>query len=131
MRFLQCTRSCDYSLSSRDRLLHIRCSQDFSIEQYRYSLSDILRCKLCELLRTLVTLLAPFAPHISEELWEALGETGSVCDAPWPTWNEEFLVEDTVKLGVAFNGKTRFDMEFAANADNNNVNGIVLFFFIL
>lgn len=85
-----------------------------------------LKCHNRELLRTLVTLLAPFAPHISEELWEALGETGSVCDAPWPTWNEEFLVEDTVKLGVAFNGKTRFDMEFAANADNKTIEEAVM-----
>jgi leucyl-tRNA synthetase len=78
------------------------------------------------LLKTLVILIAPFAPHIAEELWEALGEQGSVCDAKWPTWNEEYLVENTVKLGVAFNGKTRFDMEFAADADNDTIQKTVL-----
>ena len=110
-------------------------SQDIEEFSYNTSISAFmicvgemaqLKCHNRELLRTLVTLLAPFAPHISEELWEALGETGSVCDAPWPTWNEEFLVEDTVKLGVAFNGKTRFDMEFAANADNKTIEEAVM-----
>lgn len=110
-------------------------SQDIEEFSYNTSISAFmicvgemaqLKCHNRELLRTLVTLLAPFAPHISEELWEDLGETGSVCDAPWPTWNEEFLVEDTVKLGVAFNGKTRFDMEFAANADNKTIEEAVM-----
>ena len=84
------------------------------------------KCKNRELLKTLVILIAPFAPHIAEELWEALGEQGSVCDAKWPVWNEEYLVENTVKLGVAFNGKTRFDMEFAADADNDTIQKTVL-----
>ncbi|MBR5690126.1 MAG: hypothetical protein IKX17_06750, partial [Prevotella sp.] len=45
----------------------------------------------------------------------------SVCDATWPKWNEEYLVENSVRLGVAFNGKTRFDMEFAADAANDAI----------
>jgi leucyl-tRNA synthetase len=77
-------------------------------------------------LKTLVILIAPFAPHIAEELWEALGEQGSVCDSKWPVWNEEYLVENSVKLGVAFNGKTRFDMEFPADADNTTIEQTVL-----
>ena len=84
------------------------------------------KCKSREALKTLVILIAPFAPHIAEELWEALGEQGSVCDAKWPKWNEEYLVENSVKLGVAFNGKTRFDMEFAADADNATIQETVL-----
>jgi leucyl-tRNA synthetase len=84
------------------------------------------KCRSREALRTLVILIAPFAPHIAEELWEALGEEGSVCDSKWPTWNEEYLVENTVKLGVAFNGKTRFDMEFAADATNDTIQQTVL-----
>jgi leucyl-tRNA synthetase len=70
---------------------------------------------------TLTTLIAPFAPHIAEELWEMLGGEGSVCDSTWPKWNEEYLVENSVRLGVAFNGKTRFDMEFAADAANDAI----------
>ena len=52
-------------------------------------------------------------------------EKGSVCDSKWPVWNEEYLVEDSVKLGVAFNGKTRFDMEFPADADNATIEAAV------
>jgi leucyl-tRNA synthetase len=84
------------------------------------------KCKNPELIKNIVILIAPFAPHIAEEMWEMLGEKGSVCDAQWPTWNEEYLVENTIKLGVAFNGKTRFDMEFAADADNATIQEAVL-----
>ena len=83
-------------------------------------------CHNKEILRTLVTLIAPFAPHIAEELWEALGETYSVCDATWPVADEKYLVENTVKLGVAFNGKRRFEIELPANADNDTVEHAVL-----
>ena len=55
-----------------------------------------------------------------------MGEQGSVCDSKWPAWNEEYLVENSVKLGVAFNGKTRFDMEFPADADNDTIQKAVL-----
>ncbi len=79
------------------------------------------KCTDREILKTLVVLIAPFAPHIAEELWEMLGGEGSVCDAQWPTWNEEYLVENNVKLGIAFNGKTRFEMEFPADADNATI----------
>jgi len=110
-------------------------SQDIETFSYNTSISAFmicvgelqqLKCHNRELLRTLVTLIAPFAPHIAEELWEALGEQGSVCDSKWPTWNEEYLVENTVKLGVAFNGKTRFDMEFDAAAGNDTIQQTVL-----
>ena len=77
-------------------------------------------------LKILVVLIAPFAPHIAEELWEALGGDGSVCDAQWPKWDEQYLVETSVKLGVAFNGKTRLEMEFAADADNKTIEEAVL-----
>jgi len=85
-----------------------------------------LKCKNAEAMKTLTTLMAPFAPHIAEELWEQLGGQGSVCDAPWPAWQEQYLVEDTVRLGVAFNGKTRLEMEFAADADNQAIEQAVL-----
>ena len=85
-----------------------------------------MKCHNREMLKTLVILIAPFAPHIAEELWEQLGEQGSVCDSKWPAWNEEYLVENSVKLGVAFNGKTRFDMEFPADADNQTIQDTVL-----
>ena len=77
------------------------------------------------MLKTLVILIAPFAPHIAEELWEMMGEQGSVCDAKWPGWDEQYLVESQVKMGVAFNGKTRFDMAFPADADNQTIEAAV------
>ncbi|MBR6121742.1 MAG: leucine--tRNA ligase [Prevotella sp.] len=80
-----------------------------------------LKCKNPDVMKTLVVLIAPFAPHIAEELWEILGQQGSVCDAQWPEWNEEYLVESQVKMGVAFNGKARFEMQFAADADNQTI----------
>ena len=107
------------------------------IEQFSYNTSiaafmictgelSQLKCRNAELLRNLVVLIAPFAPHIAEELWEMLGGEGSVCDAQWPQWNEAYLVESSVKLGVAFNGKTRFDKEFAADADNKTIEEAVM-----
>ncbi len=80
-----------------------------------------LKCKNSNIMKTLVVLIAPFAPHMAEELWELLGQQGSVCDAQWPAWNEEYLVESQVKMGVAFNGKTRFDLAFPADADNQTI----------
>ena len=71
-----------------------------------------LKCSKKAILQELVTLLAPFAPFVSEELWSALGNTTSVCDAKWPAFNEEYLAEDSFKYGVAFNGKGRFELEF-------------------
>ena len=84
------------------------------------------KCRDRELMKTLAVLIAPFAPHIAEELFEMLGGQGSVCDAQWPTWDERYLVENSVKLGVAFNGKTRLEMEFAADADNKTIEAAVL-----
>jgi len=110
-------------------------SQDIETFSYNTSISAFMicvnelsqqKCKNKEMLKTLVILIAPFAPHIAEELWEMLGEQGSVCDAQWPTWNEAYLVESQVKLGIAFNGKARFEMSFAADADNKTIEEAVL-----
>ena len=80
-----------------------------------------LKCKNADVIRTLVVLIAPFAPHIAEELWEQLGAQGSVCDAQWPKWDESLLVESQVKMGVQFNGKVRFEMTFPADADSQAI----------
>ena len=110
-------------------------SQDIETFSYNTSISAFMicvnelsqqKCKNKEMLKTLVILIAPFAPHIAEELWEMLGEQGSVCDSQWPAWNEEYLVESQVKLGIAFNGKARFEMSFAADADNQTIQDAVL-----
>ena len=80
-----------------------------------------LKCKNRELMKTLTVLIAPFAPHIAEELWSHLGGEGSVCDAEWPKWNEDYLVESQVKMGVAFNGKARYEIQLPADADNATI----------
>ncbi|MBQ0048702.1 MAG: leucine--tRNA ligase [Bacteroidales bacterium] len=72
-----------------------------------------------KVLEPLVALIAPFCPHIAEELWEAIGATAkseSVCDAEWPAFDEKYLVESSVTLGVQFSGKVRFSMAFPADA---------------
>ena len=98
-------------------------SYNTSISAFMIATNELsaLKCKNAEVFRTLAILIAPFAPHIAEELWEMLGGEGSVCDAQWPEWNEEYLVESQVKLGVAFNGKARFEMQFPADADNATI----------
>ncbi len=110
-------------------------SQDIEVFSYNTSISAFmicinelsqLKCHNNQLFRQIVVLISPFAPHIAEELWQILGGEGSVCDAQWPEWDEQYLVEDSVRLGVAFNGKTRFDMEFAADADNKTIEETVL-----
>jgi len=84
------------------------------------------KCRNRDILTNLVVLIAPFAPHIAEELWHTLGHDTSVCDAQWPAYDEKYLVESTVQMGVAFNGKRRFEMQFAADADNSAIEQAVL-----
>ena len=79
------------------------------------------KCTSRDVLEPLVVLLAPFAPHICEELWHSLGHEGSVCDARWPEFDEQYLKEDSVTLSVSFNGKTRFTLDFSANASKQEI----------
>lgn len=79
------------------------------------------KCHNRELLSDIVVLIAPFAPHIAEELWHQLGNTTSVCDATWPTWDEKYLVENEIQMTVSFNGKARFQKMFAADADKDTI----------
>lgn len=85
-----------------------------------------LKCHNKELLEQVVILLNPFAPHISEELWSLLGHSNSVCDAAWPQVNEAYLVEDEQQLTISFNGKARFQMNFAATASSDEIQAITL-----
>ena len=107
------------------------------IEQFSYNTSvsafmicvnelSSLKCNKKEVLEQLIVVLAPFAPHVCEELWDTLGNTTSVCDAQWPTFNEQYLVEDTVNYTISFNGKARFNMEFPADAASDAIQATVL-----
>jgi len=110
-------------------------TQDIETFSYNTSISAFMicvneltqqHCKNKELLTTLVALIAPFAPHIAEELWEALGKDGSVCDAEWPRHDEKYLVENQMQLTISFNGKARFQLQFPADADNATIEQTVL-----
>lgn len=79
-----------------------------------------------EVLRPLLILLSPYAPHISEELWHAIGSEGSIIKAEWPKHNEEYLVEDSFTYPVSFNGKTRFTIELSASLTSQEVEAAAL-----
>ena len=122
------------SLKSLHKLIK-KVTADIEAFSYNTSISAFMicvnelsqqKCHNLGILRTLVTLMAPFAPHIAEELWHALGEAKSVCDAEWPEWKEEYLTEDSMKLSISFNGKTRFTLDFPADADNASIEKTVL-----
>lgn len=84
------------------------------------------KCTNKELLKDVIKLLAPFAPHISEELWHTLGETTSVCDAQWPECNEEYLKENDIQMTVSFNGKARFQKVFSIDDSKEEIEKKVL-----
>jgi len=79
------------------------------------------KCNSRKVLEVLCILLAPFTPHLSEELWHALGSTSTVCDAPWPAYDEQYLREDKQTLSVSFNGKTRFTLDFPTDATKEEI----------
>ena len=79
------------------------------------------KCNKREILEPLVILLSPFAPHICEELWEALGHRESIAFASFPEYNEAYTVEDTCTYAVSFNGKTRFTVDLSKSMDKEAV----------
>ncbi len=84
------------------------------------------KCHSREILQQLIVVLAPFAPHITEELWHALGNEGTICDARWMEHNEDYLKEDVVTMAVSFNGKARYNIEVAAGTPREEVEKIAL-----
>ncbi len=113
------------SLKSIHKLIK-KVTNDIEAFSYNTSISAFMicvnelgqqKCHNRKILSDLVVLIAPFAPHIAEELWYQLGNTTTVCDAKWPTWDEKYLMENEIQLAVSFNGKARFQKKFAADAD--------------
>ena len=103
-------------------------SYNTSVSAFMICVNELagLKCTKRTILEQLVVVLAPFAPHVCEELWHNLGHNTSICDAQWPAYNEEYLVESTVNYTVSFNGKARFNMEFPADADAKAIETAVL-----
>ena len=103
-------------------------SYNTSISAFMIAVGELAqqKCRSKQVLEQLVVLIAPFAPHIAEELWHALGNTTTVCDAQWPVFNPQYFVESEVQLTVSFNGKARFQKKFAADATNDEIQAAVL-----
>ncbi|WP_278888850.1 leucine--tRNA ligase [Leyella stercorea] len=103
-------------------------SYNTSISAFMIAVGELAqqKCRSKQVLEQLVVLIAPFAPHIAEELWHALGNATTVCDATWPVFNPQYLVESEVQLTVSFNGKARFQKKFAADATNDEIQAAVL-----
>ncbi len=88
-------------------------SYNTTISAFMIALSELGECHKREILTPLVILLSPFAPHIAEELWEALGQKDSVCKASFPEYVESYTIENNVTYPVQFNGKMRFTVDLA------------------
>ena len=85
-----------------------------------------LKCNKRAVMELFAIVLSPFAPHLCEELWAALGYTTTICDAEWPAFNEEYLKEDSIKYTISFNGKARFTMDFATEASREEIEAAVI-----
>ena len=103
-------------------------SYNTSVSAFMICLNELnsLKSHNRTVMETMAILLAPFCPHLCEELWEAMGHDTSVCDAQWPEWNEEYLKEDSMNLTISFNGKARFQLAFPADPDNAAIEKAVL-----
>ncbi|MDD4405226.1 MAG: leucine--tRNA ligase [Parabacteroides sp.] len=109
----------------------------FDIEHFSFNTSvsafmicvnelSALKCSKRSVLEPLIVLLAPFAPHTSEELWHVLGNIMTVCDAQWPVCNESYLIENTATYVVSFNGKARFNLELPSDMSASEVEKVAL-----
>ncbi len=103
-------------------------SYNTSISAFMICVNELTaaKCHSSEVLSQLVVLLAPFAPHVAEELWHALGNDTTVNDARWPVHNEEYLKEDNVNYAVSFNGKARFTINLPVGLDAKEVEKLAL-----
>ena len=86
-----------------------------SVAAFMICLNELGDCSKREVLEPLTVLIAPFAPHIAEELWSRLGNAGSVCDAAYPVCDEKYLKQNAFEYPVSINGKLRFKKEYAAS----------------
>ena len=84
-----------------------------------------LKCNKREILEQLIVLLSPFAPHVAEELWEALGHKESITYASFPEYVEAYTIENTCTYAVSFNGKTRFTVELPMDMSREDVDAHV------
>lgn len=98
-------------------------SYNTTVSAFMISVNELgdLKCNKRQILEPLVILISPFAPHIAEELWSFLGNAPSVCNAPYPTYNQEYTAENTFEYPVSFNGKMRFKKELPLDLDKEGI----------
>ncbi len=122
------------NLKTQHKLIK-KVSEDIEVFSYNTSIPAFMiavgelaqqKCSSREVMETLIVLIAPFAPHIAEELWQLAGHETTVCDAAWPEFDESHLKEDSVTLSVSFNGKTRFTLDFPADASKEEIEKVTL-----
>lgn len=122
------------NLKSLHKLIK-KVTADIEVFSYNTSVSAFMicvnelsqqKCHSAEILSQLLLVLAPFAPHITEELWHALGNDTTIFDASWPEYDERHLVESKVKYAVSFNGKARFTIEVDADMSGDEVQKIAM-----
>lgn len=99
-----------------------------SVSQFMICVNELtdMKCASKEVIQDLIKLLAPFAPHLAEYIWKAMGNSESIVHAPFPEWEEKYTIENTKMYPVAVNGKARAEMEFDLNADEATVKAAVL-----
>ena len=83
-------------------------------------------CRHRAIFQPLCILLSPFCPHMAEELWRLMGNSDSVVDAAWPQWDERYLQESEMQMTVSFNGKARFQITLATDADSKTIEATAL-----
>jgi leucyl-tRNA synthetase len=85
-----------------------------------------IKCNKREILESLLVLMAPFAPHVSEELWHQLGNSESIHQAIWPTFEEKYLIESTFLYPISINGKTRTQIYFSKDLESHEIEAAVI-----
>ncbi len=97
-----------------------------SISAFMICLNELGQCNKRAILEPFAVLLSPFTPHISEELWHLLGNEGSVCDAHYPEYDPDLLVENSFEYPVSFNGKMRFKKSLPLGISNEEIQSLIL-----
>ena len=101
-------------------------SYNTSISAFMIATGELQKCRSKAVLEQLVILLAPFAPFIAEELYHALGNNTSVCDAQWPKYDESKMKDSEITMPIQFCGKTRFTMQVPAEASREDIEKLAL-----
>ena len=105
-----------------------RFSFNTSVSNFMICVNELTdaKCNKREILEPLAVLVAPYAPHIAEELWEKLGHTESITYAAFPVCNDEYLIENSFNYPISFNGKTKFNYEFELSLSKEDLEKAVL-----